>query len=70
MKIDLERPAGRRIMLLPTRPDYKPTRQKYPNALCLRDIVPVFRIFFVTFAPSLIADIAGRALPGRDTKGP
>ena len=46
MKIDLDRPAGRRIMLLPTRPDYKPTRQKYPNALCLRDIVSYQLEFF------------------------
>ena len=30
--------AGRRIMLLPTRPMKKRSRQKHPGAICLRDV--------------------------------
>ena len=49
---DLEQKAGRRIMLLPIRPKKTGGRQKYPNAVCLRDVVS-YRLEFVALMRAL-----------------
>ena len=49
---DIARRLGRRVMLLPTRPFKKDPKQKYPGALCVRDIVG-YRLEFVALMMGL-----------------
>ena len=49
---DIARRPGRRVMLLPTRPSKKNPKQKYPGALCVRDIAG-YRLEFVALMKGL-----------------
>lgn len=49
---DLSMKPGRRVMILPRRPAKGAARQKYPGAICLRDVVS-YRLEFVALMRAL-----------------